>query len=251
MIIVYSSFSVFPSLFNLILNGILLGYLYKVEQNDRFQANKYQQNLEEVFETIHNGPLQTIAILLRKSQDNNLIKEELITKLSSLNSELRELYKFLKLENSQNKTTLYLENRKRVNLNHPLHEILYEVYNQTIAREFYCFQTLKIKICTFDPIDAPLTIEQKRQLCRFLEEALCNVGKYAIGVTRLKVIYTKIDGEYSLSIADNGQGITSKKQGIGTQQAKNIARQLKGKFQRVPLWPKGVLCELTWPVDKL
>ena len=32
-----------------------------------------------------------------------------------------------------------------------------------------------------------MTIECKRKLCRFFEETLCNVGRHAIGATKLTV----------------------------------------------------------------
>jgi two-component sensor histidine kinase len=129
--------------------------------------------------------------------------------------------------------------------------MLYEVYSQTLERDLPYFKTLKVKVRTFDPIDPQhLALDQKRGLCRFLEEALCNVGKYAIGATRLSVTCTKKNGWYTLSIIDNGQVDGFQSEGRGTQQSQNLAQQLKGKFRREPLSKKGTVCELTWPVPK-
>jgi two-component sensor histidine kinase len=146
---------------------------------------------------------------------------------------------------------LYLNSGLELDLQAPIYELLYQVYTYTLERDLPCFKTLKIKVRTFDPIDNQyLSIEQKRGLCRFLEEALCNVGKHALGVTRLSVTYTLKEGWYILGITDNGVGICSDSEGRGTQQCRNLARQLRGKFVRSPLSPKGTVCELTWPVRK-
>jgi two-component sensor histidine kinase len=93
-----------------------------------------------------------------------------------------------------------------------------------------------------------LSLEQKRELCQFLEEALCNAGKHAQGLTRLSATGKQNEGWYTLSIKDNGAGIRSSSEGRGTKQCLNIARKLRGKFQRTSLAEKGTLCELRWPL---
>ncbi|MFN4876548.1 MAG: sensor histidine kinase, partial [Aphanizomenon sp.] len=131
-----------------------------------------------------------------------------------------------------------------------LPEILYQVYTYTLERDFPCFKTLKLKIHSFEPIDeSSLSIENKRGLCRFLEEALCNVGKHAIGITCLQVNYSVEKGLYTLRIIDNGLGIYPLKEGWGTKQFKNLAKQIQGKFRRVHLENQGTICELSWPLS--
>ena len=133
-----------------------------------------------------------------------------------------------------------------------MHEILYQVYSHTLERDFHCFKSLKLKIHNFEPINEnSLSIENKRGLCRFLEEALCNIGKHATGITCLQVTYSLSEGKriYTLSIIDNGLGIHSLREGWGTKQFKNVAQQIKGKFRRVSLYPQGTLCELSWPLS--
>ena len=51
---------------------------------------------------------------------------------------------------------------------------------------------------------------------------------------------------YTLSIIDNALGINSSREGRGTKQFKNLATEIKGKFQQLPLSPKGTICELSW-----
>jgi two-component sensor histidine kinase len=122
--------------------------------------------------------------------------------------------------------------------------------SNTLERDFPCFKTLKVKVRTFEPMDdRNISIEQKRGLCRFLEEALCNVGKHAQGVTRLCATCTQNEGWYTLCITDNGAANNSTIEGRGTHQAKNLARQLKGNFVRSHS-PQGTMCALTWRVGK-
>ena len=56
--------------------------------------------------------------------------------------------------------------------------MLYEVYTYTIQQDFSGFERLLVKVVNFDRLDCRgLGLEQKCDLCQFLEEALCNVGK--------------------------------------------------------------------------
>ncbi|MBD6618079.1 CHASE2 domain-containing protein [Komarekiella sp. 'clone 1'] len=246
---------VIPALLVLALNGIELTALYQYDQALRSRIQARQAIIERTFETIHNGPLQNLAKVLKlvRDQDSptNELLPELEKELEKLNHELRGIYEFLQREPPTQDTSLYLGKSLVLNLQDPLHEILYQVYSYTLEREFPCFKTIRIKIRTFEPIDERrLNIEQKRSLCRFLEEALCNVGKHATGVTRLEVTCSSSEGWYTLSIVDDGLGVSSSREGRGTQQFRNLARQFKGKFRRVPLSPKGTLCELSWPVAR-
>ena len=83
-----------------------------------------------------------------------------------------------------------------------------------------------------------------------MEEALCNVGKHAEGVTRLEVTCTQYQGRCTLRIVDNGVGLNSSREGRGTQQSTNLARKLRGNFTRLPVVPRGTVCELSWSVNK-
>ena len=72
------------------------------------------------------------------------------------------------------------------------------------------------------------------------------MGKHAIGVTRLEVRCGQIDGRQVLRVADNGMGELTGSEGMGTQQARKLAKRLRGKFLRSPNEKKGVVCELIW-----
>jgi CHASE2 domain-containing sensor protein/two-component sensor histidine kinase len=240
-----------PTVLILILNGIGLGAFYQYEYYLKNQLREREMIIDQTFDTIHNGPLQTLSQLIRTARENEISSTQLVTELEELNQELRAIYEAMKIQSLTKKEYIYLGEGIEINLQSPIYEILYEVYTKTLERDFPYFQTLKVKIRSFDDIEPPkLTIEQKRELCRFLEESLCNVGKYAMGVTRLNVTYTCERGLYILRISDNGKVNKLGLEGRGTQQAKNLARKLKGKFERSHSPMKGTICELTWPMAK-
>ncbi|HLP87308.1 MAG TPA: sensor histidine kinase [Nostocaceae cyanobacterium] len=234
-------------------HSILLIGLYQNYQYLELSIQKYHTVIDIIFETIHNGPLQNLANILRllKRQDlpTNRLLPQIEQELEKTNLDLRGIYEFYQHRNSIQSENLYLGNNLVINLKEPLHNILYQVYSHTLERDFPCFKTIKAKICTFDPIDEQgLSIAHKRGICRFLEESLCNVGKYAVGVTYLQVICSASSGWQTLSIIDDGLGVNSSQEGWGTKHFNNLARQLKGKFRRSHRFPRGTICELSWPL---
>jgi two-component sensor histidine kinase len=238
----------------LLFYGILLTILYQYNQEKQSEIQSRQAIIDLTFETIHNGPLQNLAQVLRmlKRQDltSNKLLPEIEQELEKLNLDLRSIYEICQQKNLIQNENLYLGNNLFINLQEPLHDILYQVYSHTLERNFPCFKTLKVKVCTFDPINEQgLSLAHKRGLCRFLEEALCNVGKYAVGVNYLQVTCTVSAGWQKLSIIDDGLGVNSFQEGWGTKQFKNLAQQIKGKFRRIPRMPRGTICELSWPLE--
>jgi CHASE2 domain-containing sensor protein len=219
-----------------------------LEERQRI-IDERQRAIEQTFNVIHNGPLQTLANILRHIQDgNHYSSEQLQLELNNLNYEIRSIGEHLKEETLKQGNSLYLRSDLKLDLQVPIHSLFYEVYYSTLERDFPGFSNLKLKVRSFDPIDEQyLNIERKRWLCQFLEEALCNVGKYAIGATRLTVTGATHQDRYTLRIEDNGAGICSYSYtGEGTRQANKLAVQLQGEFKREPLAPQGTLCELSW-----
>jgi hypothetical protein len=86
--------------------------LYQYNQTIKSGIKARKTMIEATFETIHNGPLQTLAKILRlvKRKDlpiNNLlplIEQE----LEELNQELRGIYEFWQQETLNQDTSLYL-----------------------------------------------------------------------------------------------------------------------------------------------
>ncbi len=196
-----------------------------------------QRTLDDAFNAMHNGPLHTLGEMLSLIKTEEVPQATIAAKLHQLDRELRTVYESLRPENLAKAAST------------PLHELLFEVYHRTMQRDFACFRSLKIKIPDIHPIpDRDLSGALKREICDFLEESLCNVGKHAIGATRLTVICKEINGKRSIKVIDNGIGLpqgTTRISG-GTKHAHQLAKRLKGRFSRLPNQPQGTICELEW-----
>ena len=265
-----------PVLLVLVLNGVGLtaALFYRHEQELRLRLEERQFAIEQTFNAIHSGPLQTLVVILRTVGEQDP-PPPFLPELQRLNQELRAVYGSVQREAIADEPHLRMGSAIELALQAPLHELLYKVYCNTLEQELPYLKTLKFKIVQFDPLNTShLRLEHKRALCRFLEEALCNVGKHAIEATRLTVICTQEGDRQVIRVADNGRGKPSQSEtlslaqmdrdreitedpnpklqpsGLGTQLAKNLAKQLGGAFRRYPNQPKGMVCELTWPAKR-
>lgn len=224
-----------------------------------------QQAMEQAFTQIHNGPLQTLALLLRDVQLETTPSSQLLQRLNDLNAEIRAVGRSLTdeaypLQHSADAlatrdtvtfdATLRLGEGTCIALNRPLHNLLYEVYALTLKRNLPYFHTVRVKVRNFAPLEQPtLTLEMKRDLCLWLEEALCNVGKHAQGTTRIVVTGQHHEGQYVLKVEDNGAGLQPGQGQQGTKQCNLLAQRLGGQFRRESLPKGGVICSLSWLVQ--
>ncbi|MEG4325508.1 CHASE2 domain-containing protein [Microcoleus sp. herbarium5] len=265
-----------PVLLVLVLNGagLTAALFYRHEQELRLRLEERQFAIEQTFNAIHSGPLQTLVGILRTAQEQ-ATPPLFLPELQRLNQELRAVYGSVQRDAIADEPHLRMGSAIELALQAPLHELLYKVYSNTLEQELPYLKTLKFKIVQFDPLNTShLRLEHKRALCRFLEEALCNVGKHAIEATRLTVICTQEGDRQVIRVADNGRGKPSQSEtlslaqidrdkettedsnpklqpsGLGTQLAKNLAKQLGGAFRRYPNQPKGTVCELTWSAKR-
>ncbi|MEG3906613.1 CHASE2 domain-containing protein [Microcoleus sp. w2-18bC1] len=265
-----------PVLLVLVLNGagLTAALFYRHEQELRLRLEERQFAIEQTFNAIHSGPLQTLVGILRTAQEQ-ATPPLFLPELQRLNQELRAVYGSVQRDAIADEPHLRMGSAIELALQAPLHELLYKVYSNTLEQELPHLKTIKFKIVQFDPLNTShLRLEHKRALCRFLEEALCNVGKHAIEATRLTVICTQEGDQQVIRVADNGRGKPSLSEtlslaqiererettedpnpklqpsGLGTQLAKNLAKQLGGAFRRYPNQPKGTVCELTWPAKR-
>ncbi len=250
-----------PTFLILLLNGVgfTIASFYRYEQDlkqyerDLQQLEDRQLVIEHTFNTIHNGPLQTLAKILREAQEQ-AIAPSLVTDLHTLNRELRNVYDAVRQEMVDQQERFRLGSDRAVNLQVPLDELLSEVYYETLKRDFPGFRTIKVHIVKLEPAaQLQPSIEMKRGLCHFLEESLCNVGKHAVGATRLSVTCIQEGDRWVLRVADNGQPVNPEEaprslssSGFGTRQANNLAKQLGGRFKRFPNQPQGMVSELSW-----
>jgi len=265
-----------PVLLVLVFNGagLMAALFYRHEQELRLRLEERQFAIEQTFNAIHSGPLQTLVGILRSAQEQ-ATPPPFLPELQRLNQELRAVYGSVQREAIADEPHLRMGSAIELALQAPLHELLYKVYCNTLEQELPYLKTLKFKIVQFDPLNTShLRLEHKRALCRFLEEALCNVGKHAIEATRLTVICTQEGDRQVIRVVDNGRGKPSQSEtlsltqmdrdretteepnpklqpsGLGTQLAKNLAKQLGGAFRRYPNQPKGMVCELTWSAKR-
>jgi two-component sensor histidine kinase len=265
-----------PVLLVLVLNGagLMAALFYRHEQELRLRLEERQFAIEQTFNAIHSGPLQTLVGILRTAQEQ-ATPPLFLPELQRLNQELRAVYGSVQRDAIADEPHLGMGSAIELALQAPLHELLYKVYCNTLEQELPYLKTIKFKIVQFDPLNTShLRLEHKRALCRFLEEALCNVGKHAIEATRLTVICTQEGDRQVIRVADNGRGKPSQSEtlslaqmdrdretteepnpklqpsGLGTQLAKNLAKQLGGAFRRYPNQPKGMVCELTWSAKR-
>ena len=241
--------AVVPASLALVLNSLMTSLFYRHQQELQSRLQDRQMVIDQIYTAIHNVPVQTLAGILRNLREGQAVQQ---ADLERLERELRTIEESARQATTQT-ADVYLCGDTRLNLQHPLRDLLYEVYRVTLTRtrDFPSFATV-IKLPQFDDIEnRRLTIQQKQGLCRFLEEALCNAGKYAEGMTRLEVSCKTVEGWNILRVADNGAGLKSQPTvgGYGTRQALSLAHQLGGQFQRTSNKPQGTVCELTYPVQ--
>jgi CHASE2 domain-containing sensor protein len=219
-----------PSLLTLGAAGLTTSFF---DRDARVLVEQRSLTLKRTYDAVHNGPLQTLAAILR-----TLDESPLRSQLESLNQELRSVYELMKQELLSGKSRYVL----------PISELLYQIYEETIRRDLPGFASLQVCVPpNFDLLkDCDLSLEQKQGLCFFLQESLCNVGKHAIAASRLDVICMHQQGQWSLQIIDNGKSNDPTHTGRGTEQAKELARLLRGQFDRRFCSPQGVVCQITW-----
>ncbi len=233
----------------LVINLPLLVSLYQREQSVLAVAEKRQQAISETFNAIHNGPLQELSLLLQAVKSKNIALPEVSDRLEYLNLQIRHIGESLQQSASQESAEMMvLGDGELLDLKLPLNELLYLVADRVLYSDRYSnLSELKVKVINFQEIPSQLSIDQKRQLCQFLEESIGNVGKYAVGATKLQLL-GKVNGDiYRLSIEDNGQGEISNRVGEGTKQARRLATFLGGRFERFPnRSSNGVICFMEW-----
>lgn len=228
--------------------------LIQLNQALKDLKSERRATIEAATHEIHNGPLQTLALLIRRSQSPRFEMTQFQTELRQLDREIRDLSEGLTQAAMESSISLGLSNGERLDASLPLHGLLNSVFDIAINRDSPGLKSLKIILKNFDPCPRELSPELQRDIGHFLEEALCNVGKHAIQVTRLDAIGEVSGQHYCLTIRDNGAAAADHPlmlhKGIGTQQAEALAEQLGGQFKRQSRAPHGVTCQLCWPLTK-
>jgi len=258
---------VVPALFALVFNGagLTASLFYRYQQDLKTRVQARQSIIDQTFNAIHNGPLQVLAGILRETSQNSPHYAD----LQRLNQELRVINEFMRREALSESSYLYLNGGREIDLQTPLHEILCEICDNTLKRDFPHFKSIQLFVPEFSEINEQgLTLEHRKGLCCFLEESLCNVGKHAKEVKRLEVFCCQEQGQNVIRIIDDGWSNNDGIEGQGTRQAKILAKQLGGKFRRLPIAsnlpdrsnpldlcklpksPMGTICELCWSAKR-
>jgi CHASE2 domain-containing sensor protein len=242
---------IIPTSFILATTGITYIAFYQSERLAIMEANKLEEErrkaIERTFNSIHAGPLQTLAGLLRNVRDGKLDQDYLLGDLEFLNREIRSIGERLRQDAIED--VYFVDNRRdiKLDLNHPMNEVFYEIYNLCLQKDLPGFQTIKIRSVAFDAFNCQfLPLEMKRKLCLFLQESLENVGKHALGTTKLIVTGKVMEEFYTLSVEDNGPGLTSSHVGEGTQFFFRLEEDLRGKYSRISKPTGGTVCKLSW-----
>lgn len=243
-----------PTLAVFITNGVVFPLFYWYDRELRSRIQDRQRVIDNTFSAIHNGPLQTLASLLQDTYQPAESQPALYDRLQMLNQELRDVYGFVRQETVVESPLFHLSHHQTVDLELPLHQMLYEVYTATIEQDLPGFSAIKVNLIDFAPMDTQAaTVEDRRDLCRFLQESLQNVGKHAQNTTRLTVDCKQVGRHNLIRVADNSSATLSAqlpghRGGYGTQQAELLASRLRGRFKRYANTPRGTVCELTWPI---
>jgi hypothetical protein len=247
-----------PALLALGVNGLVLPgfYLYDQMLRSQLQAEQRlgqerQRVIEHTYNAIHNGPLQTLALLLRQPEDDPSW-QQVRPQLQHINQNLRHIYETLLATPAAAPPLTSQSQGADATPGSPLHETLQSLYLDTLERNFPGFQSLQLRVVSFQDLDVRgLSPEDLQDLQYFFQEALLNVGKHGLGTTRLTISCQTIDQENLIQVMDNAPPpaqlpAPSHSGGRGTRQARALANRLGGQFHRFSLHP-GTCCELRWP----
>lgn len=239
-----------PAAIALLATGLTTTFL---DRDSQRLLEERRQTISKTFAAVHNGPIQSLAALSRSVEQGHMSETEIAETIRTVDRDLRGLYDTMAVAAVTQTDRLYLQSDLVLDLRSQLSELLYELIDHTLNRPFPQFETLVNSVipdfCCLDPY--PFTPTQKRNLCLFIEECLCNAGKHAQGLTYLRIKCSVADGQYFLSVQDNGHPTVAASDfaGQGTRQAQHLAQQLGGQFERCSLDPttgKGTICRLTW-----
>ena len=109
-------------------------------------AFERQKTIDNVFDSIHNGPLQTLANLLRRTRDEAIELPDICLRLEDLNREIRYIGDSVKARYYRSKKivlTLAMPVLK-FDLDIPLQELFQEVYDAMLSRPLLGFSKLEI-----------------------------------------------------------------------------------------------------------
>lgn len=241
------------------LNAVVLYPFYQVQHQLKVLVEEKERLIDQTYAIVHNESLQTVAEMRRDWNEGETISAEMRETLNQLNNELRSIKKILKKEVLSPNQKVVMIGEGELDLQLPLHELLQQTYDMVglAHRDFFKSVSRRDRISAVD--DRTLSQQDKRDLCRFLQEALINVRKHGKGVTEINVESFQEKERNIIRVTDNGVELNQFQApvngrldggGEGTQQAERLAAQLSGRFSRTEAEASGTLCELRWPIRR-
>ena len=235
--------------------------IYQYSQNLEHEINIRQRAMEEAFAEIHNGPLQTLAMLLKEVQEKDSPQSKFLRQLKALDLEIRKVGEYLTETVQKEQITVAVNSQDYVGnvirlgdgtilkLDDSLEELFYSIFTSTLQRNFPYFQNIRIKLRDFETYpDKAIDLALKKDISFCFEEALCNVGKHAKGTTKIIATGKLIDDLYVLKVQDNGCGLISQQKNKGTELCQKLIQRLKGNLIIESLPEGGVLFQMSWKI---
>ena len=110
-------------------SGIALGGAGLVtaffDRDLRFELMQRRKTIERTYESVHNGPLQHLAVILRELGEDS--SPRLRQELQALNQELRNIFEHMREEALTRSDRFYLNDNRILDLQAPIAELLYQV----------------------------------------------------------------------------------------------------------------------------
>ncbi|NJL20951.1 MAG: CHASE2 domain-containing protein [Leptolyngbyaceae cyanobacterium SM1_3_5] len=133
-----------PVLLVLVLNGagLTASLFYRYQQDLQARLRDRQLVIEQIYTAVHNIPVQTLKGILSSVRQGNASPNHFHEDLERLEQELRAIEESVRQEILA-QDNLHLCGGVKLNLQHPLHQLLHEVYRATVmrSRDFHACKT--------------------------------------------------------------------------------------------------------------
>lgn len=220
------------------------------DRDAQFELRQRRLGVEQTYNAIHNGPLQQLARMVRQAEEEreDLDAVQVGGQLRSLDQSLQDIYEHMRHEGTSRRSLLYI-NGEFLSLEEPLPELLYQIYDLVLIEEMPGLES----ITHFTPPDFSslrgdrFSLEERRGLCQFLQEALLQLGHQTRNATKLTVICDRKGNRYCFGLHSDGEEIESLAiSDRRPSQGQAAAKTLRGRFQHISAPEQGIIDELVW-----
>ena len=220
------------------------------DRDAQFELRQRRLGVEQTYNALYNGPLQNLAMTLRQAEEQQtpLAPTVVGEQFRALDRSLRDIYERVRFEGTARRSLLYIDD-EFLSLEEPITELLYQIHDLTLAKELPGFSTIETFTAPdFSALRAEtLTLDERRALCLFWQEALLNIGLHSLDATLLEATCERQQNLLRLCIADNGRDIYDRfMQGREERHGQYAAHLLQGHFQHNSVAPQGRATELLW-----